>query len=142
MSDVTSSLLSIIELCKLAGPLLGILVAPLILVRQQPLATRTVRSVIFISLFFLLNFTIAIGAGSCVLGGVIEGVGICSFTPKRLPPLDPVKDFVQLQVTYFVLFALTAFLAAISLMGLLFGPRKAWPRFLHIVTLGQRGAWS
>jgi hypothetical protein len=142
MSDVTSSLLSIIEFCKLAGPLLGILVAPLVLLRPKLSSTRTIKSVITSGLFFLFSFTLALGTGSCVLGGAIEGVGICSFDPKAGPPLDPVKDFVQLQITYFLPFVLAALLAAISLMGLLFGPHKAWPRFLHIVTLGRGGAWG
>ena len=111
MSESTLALREVIELCKLAGSILGIPTIIMTLWAKNGIAKRSAFSVLFYMLSFLFTTTIAIGAGSCVVGGFLEGVGICSFQPKYGPPLNPADNFVKLQIIYLVPFLLASFMA-------------------------------
>ena len=79
-------------------------------------------------------------AGSCVLGGFIQGSGFCSFR-GRDGTWDPVADFYSTQAMYSLVFLLTAFFALAAVLALLPGRVTAWQRLVFLATAGKHGAW-
>ena len=88
----------------------------------------------------ICSLPIAIGTGSCVLGGLIQGSAFCSLR-RRGVTWDPVADFHAIQAMYSLVFLLTAFLAALALLSLLPGRITGWQRFVFLATAGRRGGW-
>jgi hypothetical protein len=139
MSESAIAFRKIIEFCILSGSILGIPTILTALWAEKCVAKRSVFSRLILILNFLFASTMAIGTGSCVVGGFLEGVAICSFQPKHGPPLNPVDNFVKLQITYLIPFVLASFMALLFLTGAIFGPVNAWKKFLCIISLGRRG---
>ena len=142
MSESALALREFIELCILAGSVLGIPTIIMALWAKKGIAKRSAFSLLFYMLSFLFTTTIAIGTGSCVVGGFYEGVGICSFQPKYGPPLNPVDDFFKLQIIYLLPFLMASFIALLSLIAAIFGPSNAWQKFLFMLSVGRRGKWG
>jgi hypothetical protein len=82
----------------------------------------------------------AVGAGSCVLGGFIQGAAFCSFR-GRGGEWDPVADFYAIQAVWSSAFLFAAFLALVSALALLPGRATGWERLVFLASAGRRGAW-
>jgi hypothetical protein len=129
------------ETMKLAAALGGILLALLLLFPwMRPTVVPTWKTRVLAAATAIFVLPIAIGSGSCVLGGFIQGSGFCSFQ-GRDGTWDPVADFYSTQAMYSLVFLLTAFLAVLAVLALLPGKVTAWQRFLFLTTAGRRGAW-
>jgi hypothetical protein len=143
MSETVYLLNELIDLNKIVAPVLTMLfIAAFVWSGMSRRALPRPRKPVALALFGCLSsLAYAMGAGSCVLGGFLQGPAICSFQGRRGPALDAVGDFFEIQTIYFVLFLFTLFLAVLFALALVPGNRDPWQRFLFLVTVGKRGAW-
>lgn len=132
----------LIETMKLATALGGIPLALMLLFpwMRRPSVLPTWKTRVLAAATAIFVLPVAIGSGSCVLGGFIQGSGFCSFK-GRDGTWDPVADFYSTQAMYSVVFLLTAFFAVMAVLALLPGRVTAWQRFLFLATAGKHGAW-
>jgi hypothetical protein len=143
MSATVYLLNELIDLNKIVAPVLTMLfIAAFLWFGMSRRALPGPRKPIALALFGCLSsLAYAMGAGSCVLGGFLQGSAICSFQGGAGRTLDAVGDFFEIQATYLVLFLFTFFLAVLLALALVPGNRDPWQRFLFLVTVGKRGAW-
>lgn len=142
MSETVSLLNELIDLSKIMAPVLTLLlIVAALCLRVTRRVLRGPRKVAFAFLACLTSLAYAMGAGSCVLGGFLQGSAICSHHRRSGPALDAVADFFEIQAVYFVLFLLTFFLATLLALALVPGNVEPWQRFLFLLTLGKHGAW-
>jgi hypothetical protein len=132
----------LIETMKLAAALGGIPLALMLLFpwMRRPSVLPTWKTRVLAAATAIFVLPIAIGSGSCVLGGFIQGSGFCSFK-GRDGTWDPVADFYSTQAMYSLVFLLTAFFAVAAVLALLPGRVTAWQRFVFLATAGKHGAW-
>ncbi|HEX6154956.1 MAG TPA: hypothetical protein VFZ54_02970, partial [Burkholderiales bacterium] len=130
------------ETMKLAAALGGIPLALMLLFpwMRRPTVVPTWKTRVLAAATAIFVLPIAIGSGSCVLGGFIQGSGFCSFK-GRDGTWDPVADFYSTQAMYSLVFLLTAFFAVAAVLALLPGRVTAWQRLVFLATAGKRGAW-
>jgi hypothetical protein len=142
MSETVYLLNEFIDLDKIVAPVLTmLLIVAALWLGIARAALSGLRKSVFALLACLSSLAYAMGAGSCVLGGFLQGSAICSFRGRGGPALDAVGDFFEIQTTYFVLFLFAFFLAVLFALALVPGNRDPWQRFLFLVTVGKRGAW-
>jgi hypothetical protein len=143
MSETVRWLNELMDLNKIVAPVLTTLFIVTVLWSRIPRrALPGPRKPVALALFGgLTSLAYAMGAGSCVLGGFLQGSAICSFQGRTGPALDAVADFFEIQTIYFVLFLFAFFLAALCALALVPGNVDPWHRFLFLLTLGKHGAW-
>jgi hypothetical protein len=143
MSELMSLLHDLIDLTKIVAPVLTILVVISLLwvrITRRP-SYKSPKPVAAGLLASLCALAYAIGAGSCVLGGFIQGSDICSLQGRGQTPLDAVKDFFEIQAVYLAMFLLTLLIAWIFALSLPPGNATVWQRSLFLTTGGRLGAW-
>jgi len=128
------------ETMKIAAALAGIPLALMLPWANRQVNLAAWKSRLFMAAMAICALPIAVGTGSCVLGGFIQGSAFCSYR-RRGVTWDPVADFFAIQTMYSVWFLLAALLAVMAVLGLLPGKVTGWQRFLFLVTAGRRGAW-
>jgi hypothetical protein len=143
MSASAHLLREIIDLCKLiAVPATGLaLLATLYFKRSPRPLPKTPWNIAAMLVLASCFLTYAVGTGSCVLGGAIEGKAICSLKPRGRPPLHPVSNFLELQITYLVPFLLTFIMCLSVLLWFIPGSATPWQRLVFLATGGHRGKW-
>jgi hypothetical protein len=130
----------LIELMKIAAPLATI---PLVLMlpwMKTSIGPFSPRWLVFVAVFSVCSLFYAVGTGSCVLGGFVQGTGFCSFR-GRGDEWDPVADFYAIQAVWSSVFLLTAFMALVTALALLPGRATGWQRLVFLASAGRRGAW-
>jgi hypothetical protein len=146
MSDIVTMLRALIDWLWPIGATLGGLtgVAALVAMRTRPPHTKKVLArIVFLGFSALLAATIALGTGSCFVGSAIARRGICPFTPRGArASLDPIDDFMLMQVIYLGVSVLCFTIALGALLHVLPGSRTGWERLVFIISFGARGSWS
>lgn len=128
------------ETMKIAAALGGIPLALMLPWARRPAGLPAWKRRLLAAAMAICSLPIAVGTGSCVLGGFIQSSALCSFR-RRGVTWDPVADFHAIQTTYSLLFLLAAFLAVLAVLSLLPGRVTGWQRFVFLATAGRRGAW-
>lgn len=147
MNNTVDAFRSVIEYCQIGGWIMALPILVVVLLHRRGMRfkaeERSAARTAVLWVVALSLFPVMLGTGSCVIGGLVTGHGICEFTPKgHKGPLDPVENFLQIQITYSIPFLLSAFLFSVSLLALLPGGGNGWKRFIFIVSFGRRGKWT
>jgi hypothetical protein len=142
MSELVSLLDELTDLMKIVAPVVTMPLAASLLWVGKPLGPlpKGPKKVMSGVLLMMCALIYAIGAGSCVLGGFIQGSALCSFRTRR-GPWDAVNDFYSVQAVWSSVFLLALFVALLCTLALLPGKVTGWQRFLFLATAGRRGAW-
>jgi len=140
--EVLAHLDELTETMKLAAALGGIPLALMLLFpwMRRPTVLPTWKTRVLAAATAIFVLPIAIGSGSCVLGGFIQGSGFCSFK-GRDGTWDPIADFYSTQAMYSLVFLLTAFFAVAAVLALPPGRATARQRLVFLATAGKHGAW-
>ena len=130
----------LIEVMKIAAALATIPLVLMIPWFRRPATLSGWRRLVALGTLAICSLLYAVGTGSCVLGGFIQGTALCSFR-RRGATWDPVADFYAIQTVWSLPFVLAALFAVLSVLSLLPGRVTGWQRFVFLATAGRRGAW-
>jgi hypothetical protein len=108
--------------------------------KKIALSPKSPRAVAAFLLYVICFLTYAVGAGSCALGGFIQGSALCSVSTRRRT-WDAVADFYSIQAVWSFAFLAALFFAFQSALALLPGTATGWQRFVFLATAGRHGAW-
>jgi hypothetical protein len=130
----------LIEVTKIAAALATIPLLLMIPWLRRSATESGWRRLVALGSLAVCSLLYAVGTGSCVLGGFIQGTALCSFH-RRGVTWDPVADFYAIQAVWSLPFLLTALFAVLSVLSLFPGRATGWQRFVFLTTAGRRGAW-